>query len=107
MITLILPVKNLRFYSIQWNLPKSTELVSVGAKTGLADAGVLVRESASEKVSDLLEGISPFEHPFSMGREACQTEGDRVGQFPATRPWGQAHLFIQQTYMGVLGDIQL
>ena len=39
MITLILPVKNLRFYSIQWNLPKSTELVSVGAKTGLADAG--------------------------------------------------------------------
>ena len=67
MITLILPVKNLRFYSIQWNLPKSTELVSVGAKTGLADAGVLVRESSSEKVSDLLEGISPFEHPFSWG----------------------------------------
>ena len=84
-------------------MPKSTELKSVGAKTGLVDAGVPVRESASEKDSDLFEGVSPFEHPFSVGREACQTRGDRVGQFPCTRPWGQAHLFIQQTYLGIVG----
>lgn len=91
------------FIASSGNLPKSTELVSVGAKTGLVDAGVPVKESASEKDNDLLEGVSPFEHPFIMGREACQTGGDRVGQFPYTRPWGQAHLFIQQTYMGIAG----
>lgn len=48
-------------------MPKSTELKSVGAKTGLVDAGVPVRESASEKDSALFEGVSPFEHPFSVG----------------------------------------
>lgn len=84
-------------------MPKSTELVSGGAKTGLGDAEVPVGQSATEKDSELLEGVSPFERPSSMGRQAYRTGGDRVGQLPCTRPLGQAHPFIQQTYVGIAG----
>ena len=84
-------------------MPKSSELVSGGAKTGLGDAEVPGGQLASEKDSELLEGVSPFERPSSMGRQAYRTGGDRVGQLPCTRPLAQAHQFIQQTYMGIAG----
>lgn len=84
-------------------MPKSTELVSGGAKTGLGDAEVPVGQSATEKDSEILEGVSPFERPSSVGRQAYGTGGDRVGQLPCTRPLGQAHPFIQQTYTGIAG----
>lgn len=49
-----------------------------------------------------LEGVSPFEHPFIMGREACQTGGDR-GPVPPIPGHGVMLICSSSKPMGIAG----
>lgn len=99
LITLILPMKNLRFYSIQWNLPKSTELVLEPRQVWLTQ--VPVKESASEKTMTPWRSIS-LEHPFIMG-ERLVKQGETEGPVPHTQAMGHALSVHPANHMGIAG----